>query len=77
MHLQAGNRKPPEKGHAHVNELGVHVRGIHPEDLGVDLVKLAVSPLLGPLFSEHRTDGVKPGRRIGGINLVLDIGTHH
>jgi len=41
------------------DDFGVQLRGLHPIGLAVDLVKLAVAPLLGPFVAEHGPQGVE------------------
>ena len=59
------------------HDLGIYHRLGDPEDLHIDLVKLAMPPLLWALVPEHGTDGVKFNHGISRVQLVLDIGSHH
>ena len=62
--------------HQHVQYLGIGQRVVHAGDLGADLVKLAVAPLLGALVAEHGAQVVQLGHRVLGVELVLDEGPH-
>ncbi len=68
--------QPLEEGRQDEDQLGVHQRRAHPEDLGVDLGELPVAPLLGSFAPEHRADGVEPLHGVGRVQLVLDVGPH-
>ena len=65
-----------EELHQHVQHLGIGQRVVHTGDLGADLVKLAVAPLLGALVAEHGAQVVHLCHRVLGIELVLDEGPH-
>ena len=56
------------------DQLGVNIGGFDAENFSVDLVKLAVSALLGAFPPEHGAEKKKFSHRIRGIHLMLDIG---
>ncbi len=77
MGRDVGHLEALTEGHQQKNQLGIHQRRGHPEDLGVDLIKLPVAPLLGPLAAKHGADGVELAHRVLGVKPVLDVGAHH
>ena len=77
MGLGVGDAQPFQQFHQHDDQLDIGIGRAHPEYLGVDLVKLPIAPLLGPLATKHRPDGVVLLNRILGVDLVLQIGPHH
>jgi hypothetical protein len=52
---QAHLREPQfgQEVHQHQDDLGVQFRGVAPQGLAVDLMKLAIAPFLGPFVAEH------------------------
>ena len=63
-------------GHGDLDHLGVDGRARQAEGLDVQLVKLAVASLLGPLPAEHRPERVDLKGRVGVHQVVLDDGAH-
>ena len=59
-----------------VEDLGVDRRVLDAEHLDVQLVELAVTPLLRPLVPEHRADAVELRHRHRLLEAVLDEGAH-
>jgi len=55
----------------HVHDFGVDHGAVDTEDLGVDLVKLAIAPLLGAFVPEHGTDRIELLQDGIGVELVL------
>ncbi len=77
MRFYIRNLQPRKQSHQQKNKLDVGQSGLHAKDLGIDLIKLPVSSLLGPLPAEHGTDGVKFLDRIRGIQSMLNVGPHN
>ena len=61
----------------HEQQLGIDQRVVTSENLGADLVKLAISAFLRPLAPEHGTDIEQLGDRFLVRQAVLDIGPDH
>ena len=58
----------------HQDKFGIGARIIGTQYLDVDLMELAVAPLLRPLPPEHGTDGKEPGHGFGGMEGVFQVG---
>jgi hypothetical protein len=52
--LSARQAQPAQQARRQQDHLGIDVRTLEAERLGIDLMKLAVAPRLRPLAPEHR-----------------------
>ena len=77
MRFNISDFQPREQGDQQKNKLDVSQPGLDTKDLGINLIKLPVSSLLGTLPAKHGADGVKFLDRIRGIQSMLNVGPHN
>ena len=75
IELNAFQPQSIEKRHHHFNQFGIDAGSIaSAQYFRVDLVELAVAPLLRPLTPKHRAEGVQLHRLRQLLHVVFDVG---